>query len=216
MWGRDQQGAFQKLKDALCSAEVLAYPDYSKPFQLHTDASGTGLGAVLAQNGVGGVRPVVFASRLLSPAERNYTVTEREVLAVVWSIRKFRSYLEGGLPFEVYTDHQAMTWLMSLSDPTGRLARWGMFLSMFDMEIKYRPGVSNADADGLSRICAVRTKSVTSENGEKSLPNGISEKTFLESQKSDKEVENIVKMLSGGSLGDKLATQHFHVADSGV
>eukprot|EP00736_Rhodelphis_marinus_P014235 Rmarinus@m.27492 len=178
MWGRDQQGAFQKLKDALCSAEVLAYPDYSKPFQLHTDASGTGLGAVLAQNGL--VACVQLCSRVdFCLPLKGLLFTEREVLAVVWSIRKFRSYLEGGLPFEVYTDHQAMTWLMSLSDPTGRLARWGMFLSMFDMEIKYRPGVSNADADGLSRICVVRTKSVTSENGEKSLPNGISEKTFL-------------------------------------
>ena len=106
---------------------VLARPDYSKEFQLQTDASSTGLGAVLSQNIDGVERVIAYASRNLTLAELNYTATESECLAVVWSIQKFRCYIEGS-HFRVITDHSSLRWLSNLKDPAGRLGRWALAL----------------------------------------------------------------------------------------
>ncbi|GFV00865.1 retrovirus-related Pol polyprotein from transposon 297 [Trichonephila clavipes] len=103
-WSIEAQKAFDAVNAAITKAPVLKLPDFKKPFELFTDASSIGVGAVLSQEH----RPVVFASRRLSAAERNYTVTERECLAVVWALNKFRTYL-GSLPIKVITDHAAWT-----------------------------------------------------------------------------------------------------------
>ncbi|GFW90050.1 retrovirus-related Pol polyprotein from transposon 297 [Trichonephila clavipes] len=107
-WSIEAQKAFDVVKATLTKAPVLKLKDFKKPFELFTDASSIGVGAVLNQE----QRPVVFASRTLSAAERNYTVTERErereCLAVVWALNKFRTYL-GSLPNMVITDHAELT-----------------------------------------------------------------------------------------------------------
>ncbi|XP_077283285.1 uncharacterized protein LOC143909251 [Arctopsyche grandis] len=121
LWGAAQQQAFETLKDQLTHAPVLAQADYSQPFVLRTDASNYALGAVLLQGEGIEERPIEYASRLLIPAERNYSTTEREALAVVWSVEKFRGYIDGHTVV-VGSDYQPLRWLMTLKSPTGRLA----------------------------------------------------------------------------------------------
>ncbi|GFW46628.1 retrovirus-related Pol polyprotein from transposon gypsy [Trichonephila clavipes] len=119
---------------------------FQKPFELFTDASSIGVGAVLNQE----QRPVVFASRMLSNAERNYTVTERECLAVVWTLNNFRTYL-GSLPIKVITDHAALTRLTNGKNLSSRMIRWVLKLAEFNIKWEYRFGTQNAVADVLSR-----------------------------------------------------------------
>ncbi|KAF6210122.1 hypothetical protein GE061_015878 [Apolygus lucorum] len=151
-WTEAQQEALDTLKGALTSYPVLAYPDFSRPFTLATDASGVAVGAILSQDTPEGSRPVAYASRTLNPAERKYSTTERELLAVVWAVTHFQSYLLGRR-FQLETDHTALTAAMNLRDPTHRIGRWVLRLSEYDFEAKYRPGSKMAHADALSRIC---------------------------------------------------------------
>lgn len=95
IWTDDQQNAFLKIRSQLTESPVLTHPDFEVPFILQTDASNTGLGAVLSQNIDNREFVIAYASRALSAAERNYTTTEKECLAVVWAVDKFRAYLEG-------------------------------------------------------------------------------------------------------------------------
>lgn len=149
-WTEKQDTAYKELKHRLTSTPVLRQADTSKPYIIKTDASNYALGAVLVQGEGQEEHPVEYASRLLKPAEKNYTTTEREALAVVWAISKFRGYIEG-LPITVITDHQALKWLMNLKSPSGRLARWALQLQVHDITIKYAPGRTNVVADALSR-----------------------------------------------------------------
>lgn len=150
VWGKEQDEAVTSVKEKLIAAPVLSCPDFTKPFFLQTDASKTGLGAILYQAFEEGEKPVAYASRSLNSAERKYSVTEQECLAVLWAVQKFRPYLEG-TRFTVVTDHQALKWLHNLRDPQGRLARWALQLQEYDFEILHRPGRQNAAADALSR-----------------------------------------------------------------
>lgn len=149
-WDSEQQLAFDELKRLLCTTPILSCPDFSVPFVLQVDASNEGLGASLTQIQNGHEVVIAYASRLLSEPERNFTTTEKECLALVWSVRKFRPYLEG-YKFIAVTDHVALKWLMKLHEPSGRLARWVMELQQFDFEIRYRKGTLNRVADALSR-----------------------------------------------------------------
>ncbi|GFW68098.1 retrovirus-related Pol polyprotein from transposon opus [Trichonephila clavipes] len=113
---------------------------------LFTEAGGVRIGAVLNQNH----RPIAFASRTLNKAERNYTVTERECLAVIWALNKFKTYF-GSLPVKVITDHAALTKLTNGKNLPSRMIRWALKLSEFNIEWEHRPGVQNVVADVLSR-----------------------------------------------------------------
>ena len=149
-WGIDEQNAFDKLKKLLTTSPILQQVKDDIPLILKTDASSYAIGAVLLQGENEMEHPVEFASRLLLPAERNYSTTEREALAVVWAVEKFRGYIEGS-EVKILTDHQPLKWLMSLKSPTGRLARWALQLQPYNIEIGYNPGRNNAVADTLSR-----------------------------------------------------------------
>lgn len=109
-WDTEQEEAFYKLKQKLTEAPILRCPNFAQPFFLQTDASGEGLGAVLFQRNSDEEAVVAYASRMLNEAERKYSVTEQECLAVLWGIRKMRPYLEG-YHFTVITDHQSLKWL---------------------------------------------------------------------------------------------------------
>lgn len=125
-WSDSCQKSFELLKQKLVEAPVLSYPSFNKDFILETDASAQGLGAILSQRHEDGqVHPVAYASRALSPSERNYSITEMETLAVVWAISHFQFYLYGR-NVTVYTDHTAVKAVLESPNPTGKHARWWM------------------------------------------------------------------------------------------
>ncbi|XP_064469873.1 uncharacterized protein LOC135384605 [Ornithodoros turicata] len=149
-WGPRQEEAFRSLSQAIADTAKLWLPDLNKPFVMQTDASDYGLGAVLLQEHDGGLCPVGFASRTLSPAEMNYSVTEKECLAVMFGLKKFDMYLDG-TTFTIQTDHQALSWLQRLKKPSGRLARWALALQGYSYHVEYLKGNANKVADALSR-----------------------------------------------------------------
>lgn len=118
---------------------------------LDTDASNFGLGGVLSQEFGGDERVITYTSKSLSKAEPNYCVTRRELLAVVHFCILFRPYLLGR-KFLLRTDHSSLTWLRTLRDAKGQLARWILALQELDFEIVHRPGRAHGNADGLSRV----------------------------------------------------------------
>ena len=147
--------AFENLLKLLTTPPVLTFPNFEVPFILETDASGSGLGAVLSQKQEdGAIRPVAYASRTLQKHERNYTISELEALAVVWATKHFHVYLYGH-KCTAFTDHSALKYLLNTPHPSGKLARWGLALQELDLDIQYRPGKENTNADVLSRIAQV-------------------------------------------------------------
>lgn len=143
--------AFQKCKELLVNAPILQYPDPEKPYILTTDASEFALGAILSQGTVGNDKPVAYASRTLNDAETRYSVTEKELLAIVWAVKHFRPYLYGR-KFTIVTDHKPLTWLNTLKETNSRLTRWRLRLSEYDFNIIHKSGKLNNNADALSRI----------------------------------------------------------------
>jgi hypothetical protein len=156
-WGPRQEAAFQQLKAALTSEPILKRPDFSKPFILQTDWQPHAVAAILAQKGDDGKSEhvIAYASRVLKGAELRYPPVEGECLALVWAVMHFRHYLYGA-EFEVHTDHNALRYLLSTVNLTGRLARWGLVLSEFWIkDIIYRPGPTHHyNVDGLTRLPA--------------------------------------------------------------
>jgi RNase H-like domain found in reverse transcriptase/Integrase zinc binding domain/Chromo (CHRromatin Organisation MOdifier) domain len=144
-WGDKEQVAFDSVKQALCSAPTLAMPDTQKDFTVICDASDFGIGAVLMQDG----HPVAYSSKLLNAAQRNYTVSDRELLAVVEALKQWRCYL-GDRHFKVVTDHSPLTHFATKRDLQGRQARWAEVLAMYSFSWEYRPGRINV-ADPFSR-----------------------------------------------------------------
>ncbi len=125
-------------------------PDYNQPFlfEVLTDASLDGIGAVLTQNG----RPVAYESRKLTPAERNYTTTEQELVAVLHALKAWRSYLEG-VEFTVVTDHNPLIWLPTQPNLSRRQVRWSEYLTRFRFNWQYRPGKLNQRPSVLRTRC---------------------------------------------------------------
>ncbi|XP_037824418.1 uncharacterized protein LOC119612660 [Lucilia sericata] len=151
-WTEEAQKAFENVKLLLTSAPVLTNPDFRKKFFLHCDASDFGIGAVLVQlDDQGQERPIAYMSKKLNSAQRNYSVTERECLAAMEAIKRFRCYLEMQ-EFEVITDHSSLLWLMRQPDLSGRLARWVFKLQSYNFSISHRKGKDNVVPDALSRI----------------------------------------------------------------
>ncbi|GFV95529.1 retrovirus-related Pol polyprotein from transposon 17.6 [Trichonephila clavipes] len=146
LWSTETQDAIDKIKRALTEAPVLQLPNFKQQFNLFTDASGVRIGAGLNQNH----RPTAFASRTLSKAEINYTVTDCECLAVIWALNKFKTYF-GSLPVKIITDHEALTKLTNRKNLSSRMIRWALKLSEFNIEWEHRPGVQNVVVDVLSR-----------------------------------------------------------------
>jgi len=150
VWLERQQTAFEKLKQILCSEQVLAYPNFDSQFILTTDASKVAVAAILYQVQDGVERPISFASRQMNPTEQLYSVSEAELLAVTWATRHFRCYL-CGTQFLLRTDHAALKYMHNFASNNSRLLRLSLRLSEFDFTVEHRPGTKIRHADALSR-----------------------------------------------------------------
>ncbi|XP_074293573.1 uncharacterized protein LOC141620659 [Silene latifolia] len=139
------------LKEALTSAPIIQPPDWSLPFELMCDARDHALGAVLGQRKDGKVHAIHYASKTLDDAQTNYSTTEKELLAVVFAMEKFRTYLVGAKVI-MFTDHVVLRHLLIKKESKPRLIRWILLLQEFDMEIRDKKGVENMVADHLSRL----------------------------------------------------------------
>jgi len=197
-WTTQCDHAFNKLKNALISAPILAMPNDTDPFLLDPDACDVSIGAVLSQVQGGVERVIAYALRSLSKPERNYCVTRKELLAIVCYTKAFRQYLLGR-QFVVRTDHSALQWLRSTPEPIGQQARWCETLEEFDFQIIHRPGQLYGNADALLRkpcrqcgnnganlstvvICAVTFATV--ENGDRWSKNMIAAATAKDQELS--------------------------------
>ena len=150
VWGDDQERSFQTIKSHLLSEPVLKLPDLGKPFVIRTDASDVGMAACILQEYDSILFPVVFASKKFCPAETRYTISERECLAVVWGINKFKKYLMGA-KFTLETDHAPLSILKTSNTSSPRLQRWCLSLQCFDFTVKYIKGDTCLWSDFLSR-----------------------------------------------------------------
>ncbi|KAI2659133.1 Transposon Tf2-9 polyprotein [Labeo rohita] len=154
-WSPDALSAFHELRRRFTTAPVLRHPDPQLPFLVEVDASSTGVGAVLSQKQGEPPKtfPCAFFSHKLSPAEKNYDVGNRELLAIKLALEEWRHWLEGACnPFVILTDHKNLEYLRSAKVLNHRQARWALFFTRFDFTINYRPGSQNLKADALSRI----------------------------------------------------------------
>ena len=156
--------AFDTLKTTLMGPEVMAYPRDHGGYILDTDACDFGIGAVLSQIQDGRECVIAYASRTLNKAERNYCVTDKELLAVRHFMVYFKQYLLGRT-FLVRSDHQALRWLFSLKEPGGRIARWIEVMSEYNFSIEYRPGKQHNNEDGMSRCLDPRACACSSNEG---------------------------------------------------
>uniref|UniRef100_Q53JA0 Retrotransposon protein, putative, Ty3-gypsy subclass n=3 Tax=Oryza sativa subsp. japonica TaxID=39947 RepID=Q53JA0_ORYSJ len=143
--------SFKILKESLTSAPIIQPPDWSLPFEIMCDASDFAVGAVLGQTKDRKHHVIAYASKTLTGAQVNYATTEKELLAIVFAIDKFKSYLLGAKVI-VYTDHPALKYLLCKKDAKPRLIRWILLLQEFDIEIKDKKGVENSVADHLSHM----------------------------------------------------------------
>ena len=150
IWTESCEAAFEDLKRALTGPEIMAFPTDDGELILDTDASDVGISGVLSQVQDGEERVLSYGSRTLSKSERNYCVTDRELLAVRYFVEYYRQYLLGRR-FKVRSDHQALVWLCSFKEPNGRICRYLEILSAYNFEIEYRRGSKHVNADVMSR-----------------------------------------------------------------
>jgi hypothetical protein len=149
-WSERCQESFTQIKTLLTKTSITAYPLDNGDYILDTDASDVAIGAVLSQVQDGTERVTVCGSRTLNKAEKNYCVTDKELLALRYFIEYYRQYLLGR-NFKVRTNNQALKWLFSLKKPKGRIVRWIEILSAFNFTVEYRRGKKHANADTMSR-----------------------------------------------------------------
>mgnify|MGYP003476669129 FL=1 len=153
IWTAECEAAFQLLKSALIEGPVLAIPEADQPLLLYTDWSIDAVSAILHQSIDGQERVIEYASKSCNKHERRYSPTEGELLAIIFGLSKFRSYLLGQ-HFTIVTDHSALQYL-NTPKATPKLARWGLFLSEFTFNVVHRKGTAHSNADALSRLPAL-------------------------------------------------------------
>lgn len=164
IWTDEQQKSFEELKSRLVSYPILRQPDLKRKFLVYTDASGFAIGGILAQlDDFGQEYVTMYVSRNLKGAERQYGITEKECLAVLWAIRQFHCYLFG-VQFTVITDHSALVWLKQIRNTSDRLARWAIYLQTYNFDIIHRKGINHSNVDALSRPVEVNNVTIVRDN----------------------------------------------------
>ena len=170
-------------------APILAFSDFKETFQLFTDTSNEGIGAILGQIQDGKEVAIAYAGRDFIAAERSYSTTERETLVVVFGVKKFEPYLYGR-KFILHTDHRSLKWLMSISD---------LLLQQYDFEIKHCPGTANANADALSRRpYAIPLPSISAFDAP-----GVQVSRVRELQRKDPDLSALTVYLESSKLPDQ-------------
>ena len=196
-WGDSESNAFEVLKRKLTSSPILQYPDVSKGYVLHTDASEYGIGAVLSQvQDIGEGIPlrevvIAYTSKQLLERERKWATVEKETYAIVHAVKVFRTYIYGQ-QITVYSDHKPLEWLMSKNALCGRLSRWSLILQEYNLEIKYRPGKSNQNADTLSRIPIEEITSSALTISAVSISRFPSTEEMIDAQKNDAYCQSVL------------------------
>ena len=200
-WTEECENSFQILKKKLTTSPILTFPDFSLPFILDTGASGVGIGAVLSQKQNRCEKVIAYASRKLSKTEQNYSVTKRELLAVVHAIKHFKHYLYGKR-FTLRTDHGSLRWLYNFKYVQGQLARWLEILGSFNFDIVHRPGSQHRNADAMSRnpidctekpcVENVNCSAVTQINNATDVFVGLSKKELRKLQLEDPDVSIVI------------------------
>jgi len=151
-WEEEEQNAFETLKARITEEPVLALPQREGQFRVEVDASGYAIGGVLSQEQAGKWRPIAFLSRTMIPAERNYEIYDKELLAIVEALKVWRQYLlDAKERFEIWTDHENLKYYREPQKLNGRQARWYLKLQDYDFTIRHVPGKTNTKADILSR-----------------------------------------------------------------
>ena len=199
-WSKECDDAFHKLKNNFFN--LLAHPDYGKPFYLFTDASREGLGSCLLQyDNNNKLRPIGLFSRTLNKAEQNYSVTKLEMLAIHDSVKHFR-YMITGYKVSILTDHKPLVGLFVKRHlpSDGAMARWMLYLSTFSLEFKYVKGKSNSVADFLSRLPGLNTGDISSF---KSEDINVAEIDVAHCQQNDK----VLTCNAGWSLDELIKAQ---------
>jgi len=169
VWGPEQQAAFDLLKKAFTSAPILRHFDYDREIIVETDASDYVSAGILSQHDDDGVlHPVAFYSKKHSPAECNYEIYDKELMAIAQTFEEWRPHLEGSChPIQVLSDHKNLEYFMSTKLLNRRQARWSKFLSRFDFRIVYRPGKAGRKPDALTQ----RSGDLPEEGDERLLTN---------------------------------------------
>jgi len=210
IWSLNEQKSFDYMKTTLTEMTEVYLPDLNGPFVIQSDAADRTIGSILLQEKDGIRHPIWFASRSLKPAEINYSTSEKECLAVLWAIEKFRGFIEYS-HFVVETDHQALKWLQNIKEPSGRLARWFLTLQMYNFEVRYRPGNSPQirGADALSRISNILLIE---------FPNNITRLCMIYAQNKDSNLQAIIQFMKNDNPPDnprlkKLSQRCFIAAD---
>jgi hypothetical protein len=198
VWTGIQQQAFDNLKAALTSDSVLAHPRFDQPFILSTDSSDYAISAILSQLHNGKERPISFASRMLNAAERKYSTTQKELLAIVYGTQIHRCFLYSRR-FKIVTHHAALKWLITVKNHhCARLTRWVLKLSEYDFEIEHKAGKKHVNADCLSRHLA----SVTTAGDRKPLDDKLSEaltrETVFTAQQQDSYCKELISKVQAG------------------
>jgi hypothetical protein len=199
VWTDLQQRAFDNLKAALTSDSVLAHPRFDQPFVLSTDASDYAISAILSQLHNGREWPISFVSPMLNAAARNYSTTQKEMLAVVFGTQIHRCFLYGR-KFKNVTDHAALKWLITVKNhECVRLTRWVLKLSEYDFEIEHKAGKKHVNTDSLSRhIASVATDGDRTPTNDNSGDAIISE-TVCRAQHQDPYCKGVMQEIKAGA-----------------
>lgn len=199
-WSDKQEKAFTELKEALTKIQSLGYYDVKDKTQVIADASPVGLGAVLVQIDDNGPRIIAYGNRTLTSCERKYSQTEKEALALVWSVEHFNIFLFGK-EFDLITDHKPLEILFGpRSKPCARIERWVLRLQSYKYKVIYKPGKTNI-ADPLSRLCKHSNPLFEGEHDhvhqiiEQSRPRALAMDAIAEDSRTDKEICDVKKGL---------------------
>ena len=216
-WEDEQRDAFLSLKNKMAEAPILKHPDFSKPFQIHTDASAIAIGGALMQEFEGKIHPIAYFSRKLRGPELRYTVSEWECLAIVASIKHFHYYVYGR-HFTVVTDHAPLRTVFEGGSKNARINRWAASLLDYNFDCLYKTGATHHLPDALSRniaIVGLKNKKIKkSKNDLKHLSDLFSYENVAREQRKEERWRDIINYLTDGPVvkcPPRTSIENFHV-----